>query len=78
MFFVSLENIVYIAYLCIEYLFCKHPKDEHCIPSCIVYILVLLYDHSVNTNLLLVISDFMCNSIYGNRLFSNLISTNAN
>ena len=31
--FVSLENIVYIGHLCIEYLFCKHPKDEHSIPS---------------------------------------------
>ena len=29
----------------------------------------------IYTNLLLVIGDFMCNSIYGNRLFSNLIST---
>ena len=31
--FVSLENIVYIGHLYIEYLFCKHPKDEHSIPS---------------------------------------------
>ena len=41
-----------------------------------VHVITLV--HYIYTNLLLVISDFMCNSIYGNRLFSNLISTNAN
>ena len=48
LFVVSLENIVYIGYMCIEYLFSKHP-------SWIVYILVLLYDHSVNYSIILVI-----------------------
>ena len=46
------------------------------------YIYIMLISHSamrsyiyIYTNLLLVISDFMCNSIYGKILFSNFIST---